>query len=504
MKGNHTLFSSTKAPTEKKLSTRLFRTPTAKEITYPFIKKLSNFINEKELKNPGNSSGHCVWTRNKKRKPDDIWFITKDNNITKENSARLNAFTVTSGENYNFKFGATKYRIVRDDSDEKKVDFIISKGLPHFEDFYDFMDRTKIYKKQNPNETELFDDSGRVLLSEVIWQQNDLSNCNIGFTGSKLASDSKGGEDDVRMTAIDPVQAFWELTAKFISLNNNHQKKIAQVYVPSNHNQGNYIIVRFNQNKNFIGNFTSKNYIEFPITQVIFSSDDSSTVGYFPFMSLNRQYYNYAKKLHTNKRFLNEKYLQTFKELITQQMTLELAEIHIAHDEDRLELKTHITGILNNLLKIAKNSIEFKEYLIAHATLLVKTVLYEIKIFLLKNKHYRFLTVEDERLQWNAIISVTLTEFRNLMRELNLYVISSQLQELNDFGNSITSQKDLTFENGGIKEVHHYYLSQSMKNRAQEMEKNADKIYNYSAKFYGTPTTTQSISSSSSSSLKLI
>lgn len=426
------------------LPARLFPTLTAREEGYRFVKSVEKFEKKTEFKSPDASIYREVYTYGKKKKPGVLWFNVRSK-LKIENASRQNAFSIAAAEICNFGFGATKYRILKDGDSST----LLSKAVCEYLEFYDFENKHDFIGKEIArfyDSAYFIQDCGRVVLSLAVWEQNDLNEGNIGL--QKTGSES-------HMTAIDPVMCFWSLTAKFTPPLMVKKTKEINRYIDYQAN----VVSLPNESFSSMGKFTSDVYNNLPRDSDVF----------FPQNWCFRQLPFYSSELSVNPLFLAEKHLQTLKDLVSRVIYLEMAEIHIGHEQDCLDLKSLINRTLDNLLQEALKT-SFLDFLKKEGQIAIKVILYEIKDFLLKNKHYRYSDEEKAAAQGAAICDVILKEFNIVKAKGAFPLLADDERELRRFAKSIFQERKVLDYKQDLSDVQLYYMQYGMFNRADGVD----------------------------------
>jgi hypothetical protein len=452
-------------PETPETSRRLFPTPTAREENYPFVKKADHFKNVLLFIPEDKSTHHQIFCLNKKRKSNATWYSVTNNHVKKECLERQHHFSIAAGEIFRLKFGGPKYRIKKINA--KDPGTLLSKGVPGFQSFTHYSFYANLTKPRTFDDSDYIQNSGRVLLSEALWEQNDLHGGNLCMeSSSTLDHPSDVVNNDKFMNAIDPAESFWTLTSAFqrpqfvrfagIGLLNDLREKLIFRYKPGSEKREKVLLkgVPFSS----IGEFSVTAYEFLPLP----------APKHFPCNSDFRCLTGYGTFLSTHPTFLNEKFLQTIFELVTRHITLETGEIHIAHDQDRDNFKALVNKILNNFLTTVSQSEAFLIYFATHAINAIKVILYEINDFLEKNKHYRQKTSTAILIQQQEMTEIVIKELTALLKATNTTLSSTTLAELESFPKKLFSDNSI-LKREALREVYSFYQGQGMTLRAKNV-----------------------------------
>lgn len=292
---------------------------------------------------------------------------------------------------------------------------ILSQRVEQDDEVGEFRIRTlySYWKRFLTEERLYWEGMGRVVLIKYIFQDNDFNLYNALVDKNNY------------FIAIDSDKSFWSVLEKYhicrdikIQRYNNTPYTVTDFKTPN----GQMAYQIMGKKKLYIGDMHAEDYATLPLIKHYHPTD-----WFFLHPGLKK----YSTDLSLDQRFLNEKHFATVKALVTELIKHLLIDLHIPIKQDRKLSHQFIKAQLQKVLKIAKQTEAFKQYLLQNKDKLLGVILYEAKQFL-EDKNYQ---IGDENLKkqvHNIFHDDIIREYNKLLQNFGEDEIAYQVMPLHN------------------------------------------------------------------------
>lgn len=421
---------------EEKKEARFFPTPISSSPDYPFIKPCTKFHDD-EKSHPPSDGGthHTVSILGKKPKTDrppnlrrdnKRWFKVKQKTAeTPEYQNNSQALAVAFGEISRFLIGTSqpKYRIARE---RDGTSYIVSEEIKGFTSFRDHLSKARAESKTQDTSHRFIEETGRGVFYKYYCLEDDFHANNAAIN------------DKEQFVAFDHDLILGPLSMKeFLSQprkNKTCRHGAEQTCSVDDKNCRQFANKKINYNitgYEHVGSYYDGPHSTFTLNEEsatfcgFANPQDYATLPRVRYFVPTNWFFNdepiYAAWLAAHPQFLNEKHFSAIQAFVTQDIQIELLDIHLSNTEHRQFAKAALLSRFDSFLSDPL----LQNYLANHRADILTTVQYELQQSLNNNKHYCHSDKPSANSQWEQLCSSTLKHFENLLARCNQAPLSS-------------------------------------------------------------------------------